>query len=169
MCQISDLQLLTVWAHVKSLLVMLLERLELRGKKFSSFAPSTEDDIDSMWSELLIVDSTLQKDESLTKKNLPSKQGLMAFLKHCCTRRHYSFQVKKCGSDTCDICKPAKLAKEVFDSLHVLPDPVPSEDGHYKTLEELLGTETDGSHRPSLQKTSKRKKKHSPFRPVSSM
>ena len=48
--------------------------------------------------------------------------------------------------------------KEVFDSLHVLPDPVPSEDGHYKTLEELLGTETDGSHRPSLQKTSKRKK-----------
>ena len=80
-------------AHVKSLLVMLLERLELKGKKFSSFAPSTEDDIDSMWSELLIVDSTLQKDESLTKKNLPSKQGLMAFLKHCCTRRHYSFHV----------------------------------------------------------------------------
>ena len=39
-------------AHVKSLLVMLLERLELKGKKFSSFAPSTEDDIDSMWSEL---------------------------------------------------------------------------------------------------------------------
>ena len=61
-------------------------------------------------------------------------------------------------SDTCDIFKPVKLPKEVFDSLHVLPDLVPSEDGHYKTLEELLGTETDGSHRPSLQKTSKRKK-----------
>ena len=61
-------------------------------------------------------------------------------------------------SDTCDIFKPVKLPKEVFDSLHVLPDLVPSKDGHYKTLEELLGTETDGSHRPSLQKTSKRKK-----------
>ena len=101
-------------AHVKSLLAMLLERLELKGKKFSSFAPSTEEDIDSMWSELLIVDSTLQKDESLTKKNLPSKQGLMAFLKHCCTRRHYSFQIKKCGSDTCDICKPVKLPQGGF-------------------------------------------------------
>ena len=142
-------------AHVKSMLVMLLERLEL--KKFSSFAPSTEDDIHAMWSGLLIVDSALQKDESLTK-NLPSKQGLVAFLKHCCTRRHYSFQIKKCGSDACDICKPINLPKEVFDSLIVLPDPVPCEDGHYKTLEELFGTETDRNHRPSLQKTPKRKK-----------
>ena len=95
--------------------------LELKGKKFSSFAPSTEDDIDLMRSELLKVDSTLQKDQPLTKKNLPSKQGRMAFLKHCCTRRHYSFQIKKCGSDTCDICKPVKLPKEVFDSLRDSP------------------------------------------------
>ena len=35
-------------AHVKSMLVMLLERLELKCKKFSSFVLSTEDDIDSM-------------------------------------------------------------------------------------------------------------------------
>lgn len=28
-------------AHVKSMLVILLDRLELKGKKFSSFAPST--------------------------------------------------------------------------------------------------------------------------------
>ena len=34
-----------------------------------------------MWSKLLTVDSALQKNESLTKKNLASKQGLMAFLK----------------------------------------------------------------------------------------
>ena len=111
-----------------------------------------------MWSKLLTVDSALQKDESLTKKNLASKQGLLAFLKHCCTHRHYSFQIKKCGSSTCDICKPVRLPKEVFDTLHVLPDPVPGEDGHYKSLDDLLGTETDGSHRPSLQKTPKRKK-----------
>ena len=124
-------------AHVKSLLVMLLERLEL---KFSSFALCTEDDIDSMWSKLLIVDSALQKNESLTKKNLTSKQGLMAFLKHCCTHCHYSFQIKKCSSDTCDICKPVRLPKEVFDTL---PDPLSGEDGHCKSLDDLLGTETD--------------------------
>ena len=65
----SVFQLFDSVAHVKSLLVMLLERLELKGKKFLSFAPSSEDDINSMWSKLLIVDSALQKDESLTKKN----------------------------------------------------------------------------------------------------
>ena len=109
----------------------------------------------SMWSELLIVDSTLKKEKSLIKKNLLSKQGLMAFLKHCCTCRHYSFQIKKCGSDICGICQLVKLPNEIFESLHVLPDPVSSEDGHYKTLEE---SQTDEIHRPSLQKTSKRKK-----------
>ena len=145
-------------AHVKSFLTMLLGRLELKRKQFSSYASCTEVDIDSMWSELSAVDSSLKKDESMSKKSLPSKHGLVAFLNHCCTCRHYSFQIKKCGSDTCNMCKQVKLPKEVFDTLHVLPDPVPGEDGHYKNLDELLGTETDGSHRPSLQKTPKRKK-----------
>ena len=145
-------------AHVKSLLITLLERLELKKKKFSTLFPATEDHIDAMWSELLMVDSTLNKDESLTKKELSSKQDLKVFLEHCCTCRHYSFQIKKCGSLTCTICKPVRLPKEVFDSLHVLPDPVPGEDGHYKSFENLLGTKTDERHRPSLQRTPKRKK-----------
>lgn len=109
-------------------------------------------------SELLAVDSALSKDESLTRKSISSKHGLAAFLKHCCTCHHYSFQIKKCSSETCNICKPSRLPKAVFDSLHTLPDPVPGEDGHYMTLDDLLGTETDESHRPSLQKTPKRRK-----------
>ena len=76
----------------------------------------------------------------------------------CCICRHYSFQIKKCDSETCDTCKPVRLPKEVFDSLQVLPDPVLGEDGHHKTLDDVLGTETDESHRPSLQKTPKRRK-----------
>ena len=55
---------------MKSLLVMLLERLELKGKTFSSFPPASEADIDSMWDEVLVVDSTLEKDESIIKKNI---------------------------------------------------------------------------------------------------
>ena len=99
-------------AHVKSLLVMLCQRLELKGKKFSSFCSATEAEIESMWEEILIVDSSLKKDESITKKTLPSKKNLIAFLNHCCTRRHYSFQIKKCDSDTCDICNPVRLPKK---------------------------------------------------------
>ena len=131
-----------------------------------SFAPLSEEDIESMWSKLLIVDPALQKEESLKKKNLPSKQGLMAFLKHCCTRRHYSFQIKKCGSSTCDICKPVRLPKEVFDTLHVLPNPVPGEDGHYKSLDNSLGTVTDTGH-PFKRRPNERKR--SLFQPASRM
>ena len=63
-------------AHVKLLLVMLLERLELKGKKFSSFPSASEQDIDSMWEMVQVIDSTIQKDESLTKKSLsPSRDS----------------------------------------------------------------------------------------------
>ena len=92
------------------------------------------------------IDSTIEKDESLTKKNLPSKQGFTAFLKHCCTTRHYSFQIKKCGSESCGMCGPVRLLKDVFDQLHFLPDPVPGDDGHYKTFKDLLGTKMDETH-----------------------
>ena len=102
-------------AHVKSLLVMLLEHLELKGKKFSSFPSASEQDIDSMWEMVQEIDSTIKQDELLTKKNLPSKQGLghslFEALLHCCTSRHYSFQIKKCGSESCGMCEPVRLPK----------------------------------------------------------
>ena len=55
----------------------------------------------------------------------------------------------------CTICKPVRLPKEVSDSLHILPDPVPGEDGHFKSFENLLGTKNDERHRPSLQEYTK--------------
>ena len=42
--------------------------------------------------------------------------------------------------------------------MHALPDPVPGEDGHYKSFKDLLGTKTDEQHRPSLQRKPRRKK-----------
>ena len=132
--------------------VQLLDRLQLKGKTFLPYFPASVADINSLWDQVQQIDSTLNRDESVTAKQLPGKKDLQAFLKHCCVRRHYSFQVKKCGSTSCRICKPPRLPKTVFDKLSVLPDPVPGEDGHYKTLDELLGTPTDGSFRPSLQK-----------------
>ena len=140
-------------SHVKSLLVQLLGRLQLKGKTFLPFFPASDADIDSLWDEVLKVDSTLNKEESITKKNLPGKKDLQTFLKHCCVRRHYSLQVKKCGSDQCSICLPVRLPQSVFKNLSVLPDPIPTEDGHYKAFSDLLGTPTDHSFRPSLQKT----------------
>ena len=40
---------------------------------------------------------------------------------------------------------------EDFEQLHRLPDPVPGEDMHYKSFEDLYGTQTTEDHRPSLK------------------
>ena len=101
-----------------------------------------------------VIDSTLEKDESLTKNNFPTKEGLTAFLKHCYTSHHYSFQIKKCGSESCGMCGPVQLPKEVFHQPHFLPDPVPGDDGHYKAFKDLQGTKTDKTNQPSLQRMS---------------
>ena len=107
---------------------------------------------------ILQVDPSLNKNDKINKKKLESKKDLNTYLKHCCIQRHYSFQIKKCGSDTCNLCKPLRMSKEIFSKLHCLPDPVPGEDGHYKKFDEVFGTDTTESHRPSLSRTPKRKK-----------
>ena len=40
---------------------------------------------------------------------------------------------------------------EDFEQLHHLPDPVPGEDMHYKSFEDLYGTQTTEVHRPSIK------------------
>ena len=37
-------------------------------------------------------------------------------------------------------------SRDILDSMHFLPDSIPGDDGHYKTFEELLGSNTDESH-----------------------
>ena len=56
----------------------------------------------------------------------------------------------KCGNTSCLICKPVRLDLDIFKSLHYLPDPVPGDDGHYKSFEELYGTITTEQYIPSL-------------------
>ena len=36
----------------------------------------------------------------------------------------YMFSIKKCGLIHCKVCKPPHLPKEIFESIHHLPDPV---------------------------------------------
>src|SRR5256885_13251002 len=99
---------------------------------------------------------------------------MQEFLEHCCKGRHYFFSIKKCGESTCTICRPLRCSPEDFEQLHYLPDPVPGEDLHYKSFDELYGIQTTESYRPSFKnaKTTKKDKmtttkvKHSmPFCP----
>ena len=56
-----------------------------------------------------------------------------------------------------------RSAEQILPSVHnvfavLMPDPMPGDDGHYKPYMDLLGTKTDETRRPSLQKVPKRTK-----------
>ena len=73
--------------------------------------------------------------------------------------RHYSFTIKKCGEPACTICRPPHCSPEDFEQLYRLPDPVPGDDMHYKSFEELYGKKTTEDHRPSLKDAKMKTKK----------
>ena len=120
----QSLKALDSIAHVKSLLVMLMERLELKGKKFSSFPSASDQDIGSMWEECKQLIPSLKK-MSHSQRRTRHQQELSAFMTHCCQSRHYTFQIRKRGSKSCTLCGPIRHPRETFEKLHFLPEPVP--------------------------------------------
>ena len=68
-------------------------------------------------------------------------------LLYCKTLLFYNQEM--CES-TCTICRLPRCLPEDFEQLHRLPDPVPGDDLHYKSFEELYGKQTTEDHRPSL-------------------
>ena len=145
-------------SHVKVLLTQIFARLQLKEKKFTVFNTASLQSIEELWRELQSVDFTLTSSENLTKRTLQTKPALKDFLAHCCVQRKYMFQVKKCGSLTCSMCKPPRLSAEVFNRLKYVPDPVPGEEGHYKPFAEVYGTNTTEQYVPSMMSKTQRKK-----------
>ncbi|UZO25596.1 uncharacterized protein OCT59_017861 [Rhizophagus irregularis] len=76
------------------------------------------------------------------------------FYDHCCQKRHYFFEIKKCGNEFCEICQPLSGDKQMFEKLANFPDPVPGNENHYMPFKEIYGKETDEKHRPSLKSKS---------------
>ena len=111
------------------------------------------------------VGALVHFDESLTtsikKADVGKYPQLKRFLEHCCKERHYFFDILKCGSSECEICKPPRLSTEEFQKLKHLPDPMPGTDGHFLSFDSLLGRPTTEEHRPSLK--IKKPKKTLPF------
>ena len=96
----------------------------------------------------------LQSDKVSIQESL--SPVLKDFISHCCRQRHYFFEVKKCGKDDCSLCLPVRLPKEEFEKIKPFPDPMIKDDGHYKSFEEVYGTETSEECRPSKQAKSKK-------------
>ena len=95
------------------------------------------------------IDPTLN---SITKAQLKNHLKLREFLDHCCTSHHYLLCIKKCGEVPCPkgICKPSRFPEDVFKELHEFPNPVLKPGGHYKPLDDMLGSNTTEKHRSSI-------------------
>ena len=132
-------------ASAKVCLVEVLSRLQLKGENFNIFASATQDELDMCWSAIKCIDDTITP--SVTKANLSDVQK---FMEHCCRKRHYSFEIHKCGTGDCDICKPVRLPLDVFEQLKPLPDPTPGLDHHFLPFHDVFGHPTGEEHRPSL-------------------
>ena|SRR5277367_903426 len=72
-------------------------------------------------------------------------------MEHCCRKRLYFFEIKKCGNDECNICRPIRSNPDIFKELKGLPDPIPGPDDHYMSFSEVYEKETTEEHCPSLQ------------------
>ena len=133
---------------VKDLIEDVFSRLSLKDEPFQIFQAASDEEIDSIWEELRVIDATVTRDDT-TQVKLKNKSALMNFMKTHCLERHYMFSVKKCGLEDCHVCRSPRLTPEHFQTLNHLPDPVPRGD-HYEAFETLYGTETKEIYRPSF-------------------
>ena len=136
-----------------TLLHDLFSRAVWKDRKLEPFYAVSDSEIKEFWKVMLDIDASLESC-SYTKKTIKSKDDILKFISHCCQQRHYSFVIKKCFSDSCDICSPPRLPADVYQNLQYLPDPVLSdtEEGHYKSFDEVYGEQTTEKDRPSIKK-----------------
>ncbi|GES75075.1 uncharacterized protein LOC105326236 [Rhizophagus clarus] len=59
------------------------------------------------------------------------------FFSHCYHSHSYFFSIKKCGKDDCEICLPIRSSQHIFDTLNHLPDPIPANNEHSKSFNDV--------------------------------
>lgn len=147
---------------VKVLLTNTFMRLRHGDEMIKCFSSATTQELDDFWTAVIAIDSSILCPSSGCKYNksvLSKSTVLQHFMSHCCRIRHYSFQIMKCGEASCAVCR---LPRDLFTTMHFLPDPVPGNDEHYLPFSDIFGKSTTDEHRPSLKK----QKSSIPFTPT---
>jgi hypothetical protein len=147
---------------VKTLLCNIFSRLKLHDNYFRTYESATEDELSNFWTALIALDATLQEGGHYRKNNISQHEFVSKFIAHCCQASMYSFDVLKCGHESCTICRPIRLPKAIFDQLHHMPHPNIREDNHYLPFSEVFGSETT-EQCPSLTSKKSKSKNTLPF------
>ena len=77
----------------KDLIEGVFSRLSLKDEPFQIFHAASDEEIDSIWEELRVIDATITRDDT-TQIKLKNKSALMNFMWTHCLERHYMFSVK---------------------------------------------------------------------------
>ena len=130
-----------------------------------SYTAATATEISEFWSAIIAVNATLEEGGRYVKSNINEHRDISQIIHHCRRMGHYTFDVLKCGEEACELCRPVRLPREVFDLIKHLPFPEPGEDGHYKAFSDVFGSDrcTSEEFRPSQKKVTKTKVKTLPF------
>ena len=134
---------------VKVLLSNVISRLKWKNKFLHPRTAATNEEIADLARNIDQIENI--DPFHTTQKDLKSKSIYNNFLEKHCKVRQYMFSVKKCGLAACTFCKAPRLPNEVFEQLHHLPDPMPGDGEHFKSFDELYGTDTSEKFRPSLK------------------
>ena len=127
-------------------------RMKLKEKVYKAAKVASSVDMETMFSEVSIIDSSLSYDD-LSQKTLKKAKSLQGFLDAHCHSTHYAYQLRKCVLDSCSYCSthPIRMPLEQFSSLSYLPMPRMDATGqHFKKFVEVYGQLPNESDRPSL-------------------
>ena len=97
-------------------------RMKLKESRISTYTGASENDIRTMFEEILQIDHSLEADK-LVKNELKKCDDWKSFVSNHCKSTHYSFQVKKCNSQECSYCQSNPPQTPGFADIHFLPDP----------------------------------------------
>ena len=143
----------------KALIETVFKQLKMKEETFNIFEPATSEEILTCMKTLQTLGIT---QVNLKKDQITKYPKLQKFLESHCKITCYMFSVIKCTDVACITCKPPRSS--FYHNLHHLPDPMPAGNEHFKSFDELYGTQTSEEHRPSLIPT--RKAHGMPFSPT---
>ena len=127
------------------------QRLVYSGNHVAAFVGASDEAIEDMPSCMGIFAEPVELDK--WKKNPERYPKLADFLDRHLRSRTYSLQIMKCTSAECWYCgllAPIRMEPEVYDQIKWLPDPQQKDGEEWKSFDEVYGTDTDDSKRPSL-------------------
>ena len=116
--------------------------LELKEMNFQVLIAATPAKISYHWTALLSTDTQFSLTHSSKCSAKDSTSQLLKFMTHYYRKRHYFFNVLKCGALECQVCNPVRLPESAFKFLRHVPDPMPGVNNHYKPFSEVFKTET---------------------------